>query len=294
MTCLSRTSLWPPLLLPRGHPGPLGSPESGCLLQPLLVRYRPWDPQAGSRAHPSLADEGLLGLGWGEAHFPCLSDVLWDPGRKGGISQGALDPPSAAHLLCARCLQGLQQAPSQGTLPTAELFRGWEPHGQTPCRGAGAGRQGPPPPGTGSPGLGVGVSVQVGSCWRVGALLATGCAGDFPTSGSGPRPGEQTLTHISTAPGGKQATVRLEPGHPAARLWTQNFQAGKWVPGGREASLGWGGQRGLPDRAPCSLQSPHHLAAPPRPGWSRSPHLAMPTGLKTVPQWGPFQLNLPP
>lgn len=78
----------------------------------------------------------------------------------------------------------------------------------------------------------MGASVQVGQLLGAGAPPAAGCAGDFPTSGSGPRPGEQTLTRISTAPSGKQASERLEPGRPAARLRTQTFQAGKWVPGG--------------------------------------------------------------
>lgn len=150
--CLSRTSRWPPLLLPRGHLGPLGSPESGCLLQALLVRHRPRDPQAGSRAHPSLADEELLGLGGGadqimnKAHFPRLSDVLLEvPEGRGAFHKVLLILPALPTCSVPHGLKGLQQAPRQGTLPTAELFRGWGPHGQTPCRGAGAGPQGPPP-----------------------------------------------------------------------------------------------------------------------------------------------------
>lgn len=119
---------------------------------------------------------------------------------------------------------------------------------------------GPPTPGQAAPVWGWGSVCRWDSCWGVGALLATGCAGDFPTSGYGPRPGEQTLTHISTAPGGKQATVRLEPGRPAAKLWTQNFQAGKWVPGGERPCRAGDGQQGLPG------QSPVFLAVAPPPG----------------------------
>lgn len=158
-------------------------------------------------------------------------------------------PTCSVPVVCRGCSRHHARAPSQ----QQSCSEDGSPMGRPPAEVQVLGGRARPP-GTSSPGLGLGVSVQVGSCWGVGALLATSCAGDFPTSGSGPRPGEQTLTHISTAPGGKQATVRLEPGLPAARLWTQNFQAGKWVSRGekpRRAGVGSGDCLTEP-RAPCS------------------------------------------
>ena len=146
-------------------------------------------------------------------------------------------------------------------------------------------------PRTGSPGLGLGVSVQVGQLLGAGAPPATGCASDFPTSGSGPRPGEQTLTYISTAPGAKQATVGLEPGVRPQGCGLRISRLGSGSPG--EGPRRAGGSGGCLGRARGPLQPPH-LVAPPHRGWSRSPHLALPTGLKTAPQLGLFRLNLPP
>lgn len=137
----------------------------------------------------------------------------------------------------------------------------------------------------------MGVSVQVGQLLGAGAPPATGCAGDFPTSGSGPRPGEQTLTHISTAPGGKQATERLEPGRPAARLRTQTFQAGKWVPGGGAlAGLVGGGGRGLPGGSPGPLAAPAPApGGPSPPGLVQEPPSGTAHGTENSPSnWGPF------
>lgn len=198
-----------------------------------------------------------------------------------------LVPPTCS---VPRGLQGLQQAPHRGHLPTAELFRGWGPRGRPPAEVQVLGGRGPP---TGSPGLGVGVSVQAGQLLGAGAPPAAGCASDSPTSGSGPRPGEQTLTHISTAPGAKQATVRLEPGVRPQGCGLRISRLGSGSPGEGPRPAG-GGQWGLPGQSPGLLAAPPDLVAPPHRGWSRSPHLALSTGLKTAPQLGLFRLNLPP
>lgn len=171
-----------------------------------------------------------------------------------------LVPPTCS---VPRGLQGLQQAPHRGHLPTAELFRGWGPRGRPPAEVQVLGGRGPP---TGSPGLGVGVSVQAGQLLGAGAPPAAGCASDSPTSGSGPRPGEQTLTHISTAPGAKQATVRLEPGVRPQGCGLRISRLGSGSPGEGPRPAG-GGQWGLPG------QSPGLLAAPPPPGGPSPPGL---------------------
>lgn len=73
-------------------------------------------------AHPSLADEGLLGLGRGSSNHEEGSlprCALGSPGGKGGISQSAPDPPSAAHPLCAPRSAGVAAGTTPGHPPNS-------------------------------------------------------------------------------------------------------------------------------------------------------------------------------
>ena len=167
-------------------------------------------------------------------------------------------------MLCAPWSAGAaadttQGAPSQQQSCLEDGGPGADPLQRCRCWVVGA-------PRTGSPGLGLGVSVQVGQLLGAGAPPATGCASDFPTSGSGPRPGEQTLTYMSTAPGAKQATVGLEPGVRPQGCGLRISRLGSGSPG--EGPRRAGGSGGCLGRARGPLQ-------PPPPGGPSPPGLVL-------------------
>ena len=143
-------------------------------------------------------------------------------------------------------------------------------------------------PRTGSPGLGLGVSVQVGQLLGAGAPPATGCASDFPTSGSGPRPGEQTLTYISTAPGAKQATVGLEPGVRPQGCGLRISRLGSGSPG--EGPRRAGGSGGCLGRARGPLQPPPP-GGPSPPGLVQEPPSGTAHGTENSPSTGALSVE---